>query len=259
MSEHKQFADRVAVVTGGGRGIGEAYCQAFAAEGAAVVSADINGDRAEALAESLRQEYGVEALGLKVDVANEESVSQLFAETEKKFGRVDFLINNAAIMLDVDVPFKPFWETSWAEWSRIMEVNVGGIFLCCKHVKPMMEKQGEGRIINISSDAIWKGYESQLAYFASKGAVAVMTRNLAREFGPLGITVNAIAPGYTLSEAVLESPEMQGVRDSVMKSCCIQRDQRPEDVVGAAIYLCSAGAACVTGQSIVVNCGAIMP
>jgi NAD(P)-dependent dehydrogenase (short-subunit alcohol dehydrogenase family) len=258
MSQSEQFAGQVTVVTGGGRGIGKAYCEAFAAHGSAVVVADIDGERAGQLADSLAA-AGTPALGLRVDVADEESVRDLFARADERFGRVDFLINNAAIMLDVEVPFKPFWETSLAEWNRIMGVNVAGTFLCCKAVKPIMERQGAGRIINISSDAIWKGYESQLAYFASKGAVAVMTRCLAREFGPINVNVNAIAPGYTLSEAVLESPEMQGVRNSVMASCCIKRDQRPEDVVGAALYLCSPGAACVTGQSIVVNCGAIMP
>jgi NAD(P)-dependent dehydrogenase (short-subunit alcohol dehydrogenase family) len=183
----------------------------------------------------------------------------MFELVEREFGRVDFLVNNAAIMLDVDVPFKPFWDTSYDEWNRIMSVNVGGVFLCCKYVKPIMERQGEGRIINISSDAIWKGYESQLAYFASKGAVAVMTRNLAREMGPFNVNVNHVAPGYTLSEAVLESSLMQGVRLSVMATCCLKHDQHPEDVVGSVLFLCGPESSCITGQSIVVNCGAIMP
>jgi NAD(P)-dependent dehydrogenase (short-subunit alcohol dehydrogenase family) len=251
------FKGRVTIVTGGGRGIGKGYCEGFAAHGASVVVADIDGARAEQVAASLREKGGA-AIGVAVDVRSEESVGAMVDRAVSEFGRVDHLINNAAIMLDVDVPFKPFWETSLAEWNRIMEVNVAGVFLCCKHVKPVMERQGEGRIVNISSDAIWKGYESQLAYFASKGAVAVMTRNLAREMGPFMVTVNAVAPGYTLSEAVLTSEEMQGVRESVMRTCCIKRDQYPEDVVGAAVFLCSPSASCVTGQVIVVNCGAVM-
>ena len=258
MNENKKFTGRVALVTGGSRGIGKAYCHGFARHGASVVVADIDSTRAHETATELLQE-GVPALGISIDVALEESVRSVIDHAEQEFGRIDFLINNAAIMLDVEVPFKPFWETSIEEWQRMMSVNVGGVFLCCKHVKPIMQRQGGGRIINITSDAIWKGYESQLAYFSSKGAVAVMTRCLARELGPFNITVNSIAPGYTLSEAVLNSDFMQGVRASVMATCCIKRDQYPEDVVGAALFLCGPESACITGQSIVVNCGAIMP
>jgi NAD(P)-dependent dehydrogenase (short-subunit alcohol dehydrogenase family) len=258
MNHEKNFTGKVALVTGGARGIGHAYCKGFASVGAGVVVADVDGGRAQQTAQELARE-GVRTLAINVDVSDEKQICGMFEQVEREFGRVDFLVNNAAIMLDVDVPFKPFWETSYEEWNRMMGVNVGGVFLCCKYVKPLMERQGGGRIINISSDAIWKGYESQLAYFASKGAVAVMTRNLARELGPFNINVNHVAPGYTLSEAVLESSFMQGVRASVMAACCIKRDQHPEDVVGAVLFLCSPESACITGQSIVVNCGAIMP
>lgn len=258
MDQSRRFAGQVALVTGGGRGIGQAYSRGFAQAGASVVVADIDEKRAQQTARELNDEGG-RALAVTVDTSSEESVRNMFERAEGEFGRVDFLVNNAAIMLDVEKPFKPFWETSWEEWQRIMSVNVGGIFLCCKYVKPLMERQGGGRIVNISSDAIWKGYESQLAYFASKGAVAVMTRNLARELGPFNINVNNVAPGYTLSEAVLTSELMQGVRASVMATCCIKRDQHPEDVVGAVLFLCGPESACITGQSIVVNCGAIMP
>ncbi|HET7232365.1 MAG TPA: SDR family oxidoreductase [Longimicrobium sp.] len=254
MTGNGEFEGRVAVVTGGGRGIGRAICMGLSERGARVVVADIRGEKAREAAAALP----AGGIGVEADVASEESVRSLFDAAEREYGRVDFLVNNAAIMLDVPVAFKPFWETPLEEWTRMMAVNVGGVFLCCKHAKPLMEKEG-GRVINISSDAIWKGYESQLHYFASKGAVAVMTRNLARELGPFNINVNAIAPGYTLSDAVLDSPDMQGVRHLVMNSCCIKRDQHPEDVAGAAVFLCSGAAACITGQSIVVNCGAIMP
>jgi NAD(P)-dependent dehydrogenase (short-subunit alcohol dehydrogenase family) len=258
MPGDRKFDGRVALVTGGARGIGKAYCEGFGRDGATVVVADVLADRAQETADEIRAS-GTAAAGVAVDVSDESSVRSLFDAVEREFGRLDFLVNNAAIMLDVDVPFKPFWETSLEEWQRIMNVNVNGIFLCCKAAKPLMERGGGGRIVNISSDAIWKGYESQLAYFASKGAVAVMTRNLARELGPFAINVNNVAPGYTLSEAVVASPEMQGVRASVMASCCIKRDQTPEDVVGAVLFLCGPESACITGQSIVVNCGAIMP
>lgn len=238
--------------------MGRAHSSGFAREGAAVIVADILAEKANETADELKRQ-GCRALAVSLDVADEASVNAAFDLIDREFGRVDYLVNNAAIMLDVEVPFKPFWETSLAEWNRIFAVNVAGIFLCCKSAKPIMERQGGGRIVNITSDAIWKGYESQLAYFSSKGAVAVMTRSLAREFGPFHVNVNNVAPGYTLSEAVLDSKEMQGVRASVMRSCCLQRDQHPDDITGAVLFLCSLESACITGQSIVVNCGAIMP
>lgn len=257
MTDNKRFDGRVALVTGAGRGIGKAYAEGFAKEGAAVAIADLDYKRAEETARELTDD-GHRAIAVEADVASEESVRRMFDEVTRNYDRLDFLVNNAAIMLDVDRPFKPFWESGWDEWVRVMNVNAGGIYLCCKHAKPLMEKSG-GRIINISSDAIWKGYESQLAYFASKGAVAVMTRCLARELGPFNINVNAVAPGYTLSEAVVNSPEMQGVRHLVMATCAIKREQYPEDVVGTVLFLCGPESACITGQTIVVNCGAIMP
>ncbi len=253
-----EFRDKVALVTGGARGMGKAHCKGFAKGKAKVVVADILGDKAEETARELRK-IGTRAIAVEVDVADERSVENMFSQAMNQFSRVDFLVNNAAIMLDLDTPFKPFWETSYEEWKRVIAVNVSGIFLCCKHVKPIMEQQKGGRIINISSDAIWKGYENQLAYFASKGAVAVMTRNLARELGPFLINVNCVAPGYTLSEAVKESVEMQAVEESILNSLCIKRKQNPEDVTGAVLFLCGPESSCITGQSIVVNLGAIMP
>jgi NAD(P)-dependent dehydrogenase (short-subunit alcohol dehydrogenase family) len=258
MNINKRFLQRVAVVTGGARGVGKAYCEGLVTEGAAVVIADINYKRAQSTAVELVAAGG-QAIAVEVDVASEDSVRRMYEEALDHFQRVDFLINNAAIMLDVDRPFKPFWELDWDEWTRVMAVNTGGVYLCCKHVKPIMERLGQGRIVNISSDAIWKGYDGQLAYFASKGAVAVMTRCLARELGPFNINVNAVAPGYTLSEAVQASEFMQSVKPKVMAACAIQREQYPEDLVGTILFLCSADSACITGQTIVVNCGAVMP
>lgn len=258
MSDSSAFQGRIVLVTGGGRGIGKAHCEGFAAKGAAVVVADIRGDLASQCAAEL-QAKGTRALAVEVDVADEPSVTRMFARVEHEMRRLDFLVNNAAVMLDLERPFKPFWETPYEEWQRVMDVNVGGVFLCCKHARPLMERSGGGRIVNIGSDAVWKGYEGQLAYFASKGAVTVMTRNLARELGPFGINVNCVAPGYTLSGAVRDSDFMQSVKPKVMASCCIQRDLYPADVTGSVLFLCGPESACITGQSLVVNCGAIMP
>ena len=252
------FHDKVAIVTGGGRGIGAAYCEALAQHGATVVVADIDPKASQETATTIVKDGG-DAHALRLDVGSEESVRQAIKHIDARYGKVDFLINNAAIVLDVKKPFKPFWEIEWEEWARVMAVNAGGIYLCCKYVKPIMEKQGGGRIVNIGSDSIWKGYESQLAYFASKGAVAVMTRCLARELGPFNINVNCLAPGLTLSDSTIQSPDMQRVKPLVIASQCIKREQMPRDLVGTVLFLCSDASANITGQTIVVNLGAIMP
>lgn len=257
-ADETYFRERVAVVTGGGRGIGAAYCRGLAEVGAAVVVADIDETGAERTAESIRAAGG-KGLAVAVDVASELSVRTLFSTVQNMYGRVDFLVNNAAIVLDVPRPFKPFWEQDTSEWDRVMAVNAGGVFLCCKYAKPLMEAAGGGRIVNITSDAIWKGYDGQLAYFASKGAVAIMTRCLAREMGPYNVNVNAVAPGRTLSESVLASEFMKDTQQAVMDSCAIKRQQYPEDLVGTILFLCGPSSACITGQTIVVNCGAVMP
>jgi NAD(P)-dependent dehydrogenase (short-subunit alcohol dehydrogenase family) len=249
---------RVAVVTGGARGIGEAYVEGFARRGDTVVIADNDVGRAKETLRRLRGE-GLEVYAQAVDVGDQTSVATLFEWVETTLGRVDFLINNAAIMLDLQQPFKPFWQTQWSEWCRILEVNAGGVFLCCREVWPMMSQQQSGRIVNISSDAIWKGYDLQLAYFASKGAVATMTKCLAREFGSINVNVNAIAPGFTLSESVLQSSFMQEVaRPSVAATLAIKHEQQPKDLVGTALFLCGPESRCITGQTIVVNGGAVM-
>lgn len=250
-----RFKDKVAVVTGGGTGMGKSHCRGFLEEGARVVVADIDYESARKVAEP----YGDRAVAVRVDVSREEEVEDMYRQAQERFGTVDYLVNNAALLLGVERPFKPFWELGYDEWNRVMGINAGGIFLCCKHAKNIMAPRNEGRIVNISSDAIYKGYESQLAYFASKGAVSVMTRNLARELGQFNINVNAVAPGYTLSESTLASPEMNRVAPLIMASNCIKYDQLPEDVTGAVLFLCSPESRCITGQSIVVNCGAIMP
>ena len=258
MTTDSWFVGKVALITGAGRGIGKAYCKGFLDAGASVVVADIDYERARATASEL-DSGGGQVVAIGVDVASEASVIRMYEQVIKRFGGVDFLVNNAAIVLDVERPFKPFWELEWDEWNRVMAVNAGGVFLCCKHIKPIMERQGGGRIVNITSDGIWHGYADQLAYFASKGAVAVMTRCLARELGPFNINVNAVAPGLTWSEATRASEFLQSIKDEVIARCALRREQFPEDLVGTVLFLCSPASACITGQTIVVNCGSIMP
>jgi NAD(P)-dependent dehydrogenase (short-subunit alcohol dehydrogenase family) len=249
---------RVALVTGSARGIGSAYARGLASHGATVVVADVLEDRAKVVADTLRSE-SLSATSVRLDVSDEDSVQDAMASIDSEYGRLDILVNNAAIMLDLERPFKPFQETTWVEWCRVMEVNAGGPFLCCRAAYPLFARQGTGRVVNITSDGIFKGYDLQLAYFASKGALNVMTRCLARELGEIGVSVNAIAPGFTMSEAVRENSFMQSVaRPSVAASCALKHEQVPEDLVGTLLFLCGPASACITGQTLVVNCGAVM-
>jgi 3-oxoacyl-[acyl-carrier protein] reductase len=247
---------RCAVVTGSAQGIGFAYARGFAKSGYRTILSDIDGPALARATASLQAE-GLSGDYCECDVSDERQVSALF-ESVAGYGQLRVLVNNAAIVLGLPRPFKPFYETELSEWNTIMGVNAGGTFLCCKYAWPLFAQDQEGSIINVTSDAIWKGYEDQLAYFASKGAVAVMTRSLAREFGAIGVRVNAIAPGMTLSASTLQSQQMQDVRPLVERSCAIQREQHPDDLVGTAIFLASEASACITGQTIVVNCGAVM-
>jgi NAD(P)-dependent dehydrogenase (short-subunit alcohol dehydrogenase family) len=249
------FASKIVVITGAARGMGTAYARAFHERGAVVFVADINSGAAAEVAAQL----GARAHAIDVDVSDEERVAALFEEVENRYGRLDVLINNAALMLDVEKPFKPFWELNLAEWRRVMDVNAAGVFLCTKHALPLLKRADGGKVVNVSSDAIWHGYAGQLAYFASKGAVAVMNRCLARELGEFNINVNAIAPGLTESESVRASEFLRNLKPMIQESRALKRDQVPQDLVGTVLFLCSPESACITGQTIVINSGGIMP
>jgi NAD(P)-dependent dehydrogenase (short-subunit alcohol dehydrogenase family) len=246
--------DRVAIVTGAARGIGQAYCLALAREGAHIVAADLL-PCAETVAQV--QQAGGDAVGMTVDVADAQSTQAMAAQTCERFGRIDILVNNAAIYGGLKLT--PFEQIPEAEWDRVMAVNVKGVWLCCKAVMPTMKQQGRGKIINISSDTIWMGVPMFLHYVASKGAVFAFTRALARELSGTGITVNTITPGYTMTEAAqgIADPEtVSRLRAWVVDQQIIKRHEEPADLTGTVVFLASEDSDFITGQTINVNGGA---
>jgi NAD(P)-dependent dehydrogenase (short-subunit alcohol dehydrogenase family) len=249
-----RLSGKTAVVTGGAQGIGRALATRLAQDGAAIVLADI--EEAAAAAQALSA-AGHRARGVAADVTSSEDLARVVAEARAAFGGIDILVNNAAYFSSIEPT--PFEEIDPAAWRRAMDVNTLGVFLACRACVPEMKRRGGGRIINLASGAPIKGLPFMLHYVTSKGAVIALTRALARELGPHNITVNALAPGFTLSENVLKNTEhVARFRDAVVKSRAIQRDEYPEDLVGAASFLASDDAAFMTGQTVVVDGGSAM-
>ena len=241
---------KVAVVTGGSRNIGAFYSRHLAAEGARVVVADVlDGTK---VVKEIEKAKG-QAIALKVDVSKEEDTVRMAEKTVKRFGRIDILVNNAAIFLSINR--RPFYDLSAEEWDQLSSVNIKGPFLCAKSVFPQMSKQKSGKIINISSTTALAGTPMFLHYVTSKAALIGMTRAMAREVGKFGICVNAIAPGLVDHEGQTVPKEFTEFQ---LKARSFKRLQTPDDLTGTLVYLASSDSDFVTGQTLVVDGGSIL-
>ena len=244
---------RVAIVTGAGRGIGVHYAKALAEQGAKVCCSDIL-DTENTV--NIIKQAGGEAIGNRCDVTKPDQVRAMVAETVEAFGKVDIMVTNAAIFADLQQ--RSFLEIPEEEWDRVMAVNTRGVFSCVKAVVPEMIKNGYGKIVNIASGTVFKGTPMMLHYVSSKGAMVAFTRSLSRELGEHNISVNAIAPGLTMSEKLVGDKQWLDMKDANAQTRALKRDEVPEDLIGTLVYLSSPDSDFVTGQTIVVDGGSAM-
>ncbi len=229
---------KVAIVTGGAQGIGRAIADALSADGAEVVIADLDPPEG----------------GVRADVSSEEDVVRMVDGVGGSHGRIDILVNNAGLY--ASLAMRPFTEIPLEEWRHVMDVNVASMFLTCRAVVPVMRANGGGKIVNISSGTPFRGVPFLLHYVTSKGAIVALTRALAKELGKDGIHVNCVAPGFTMSDGVKANPEVvEKLRDASVAARTLQRDQVPEDVAGAVVFLCTPAADFITGQTMVIDGG----
>jgi len=246
---------RVAILTGGAKGIGAHYAKTLAAEGARLMIADV-ADGKE-LAEMLAREHGANSVASSVtDVSEEAAVKALVGKTMDRFGKIDILVNNAALFAPLTE--QKVTEIDTALWDRVMAINVRGVFLMTKHVAPHMIAQKYGKIINISSGTVARGIPLMAHYVSSKGAVTAFTRATSRELGEFNICVNNLAPGFTLSDTVInENPgHLEHSRQPSIARRALKRDEYPEDLLGALVFLASKDSDFITGQTIAVDGGA---
>lgn len=249
------FKDKVAIITGAGRGIGQEIALRFSQEGATTVIVDIAGETAAAVCKEI-VDAGREAISVSADLSKEDAVRKMVETTIDKYGRIDILVNNAGISPKKEGRRPNLTEISPEEWNEVITVNLGSVFLCTKTVLPYMMKQKSGRIISISSSsALDGGFLAGPHYVASKGAISALTMNLVREVAPYGITVNAVAPGRTQTPmALLTSNEKN---KEAMQRIPLGRFATPEDIANAVLFLASENSGYITGTTLNVTGGSV--
>jgi 3-oxoacyl-[acyl-carrier protein] reductase len=251
-----RLENKVAIITGAAHGIGKAYARRFAEEGAHVVVADIDAQGGEATVKALN-EAGFSAWARTTDVRDYASVEALIGETVGNFGRIDVLLNNAAIYVTQTLWKGPVEELALDEWDRVIEVNLKGVFICSKAVIPVMKRQRSGKIINIASGTFFSGSGNMPHYTTAKGGVVALTRVMARQLGEWQINVNCMTPGSTMSEENVTGDVLARREGSIGKRC-FKRVETPADIVGTAVFLASSDSDFITGQLLVVEGGGIM-
>lgn len=244
------------IITGAAHGIGKAYARRFAEEGAHVVIADIDHQGGQAAAKALT-DAGFSAWARTTDVRIYSDVEGLMREAVDKFDRVDVLLNNAAIYVTQKLWKGAVEDLDLAEWDRVIEVNLKGVFLCSKAVIPIMKRQRSGKIINIASGTFFSGSGNMPHYTTAKGGVVALSRVMARQLGEYGINVNCMTPGSTMSEDSVTEEVLKRREGSVEKRA-FRRIETPADIVGTALFLASSDSDFVTGQLLIVEGGGIM-
>lgn len=249
-----RLKDKVAIVTGSARGMGRVFALRFAKEGAKLTVCDVLDCRP--VAEEIKAAGG-EALALKTDVTSEKDAAEMAKKTVERFGRIDILVNNAAVIGTIETKdfVKPVEEIVSADWDRILAVNIKGVFLCSKAVIPYMKKQGGGKIVNMASTVAFSGLPHFIHYSTSKGGVVTMTRGLAWALGEFNINVNAVAPGLIMTEAMQGAYTPEFYQEMVATKQLIHKNVEPEDVASAVLFMASDEADKITGQTLAVNAG----
>jgi 3-oxoacyl-[acyl-carrier protein] reductase len=252
-NEYRGLRDRVVIITGGGQGIGRNHAKRFAEQGSHIVIAEFNGDAGRNVEREIN-DAGGSALFVETDVSNTESTLNMADQALKKFGRIDCLINNAALFSKITMG--PFWDLPEAEWRAAMDVNITGAFLCSRAVVPTMQERKWGRIINVSSGTVTMGRENYLHYITSKSAVIGMTRAMARELGNWNVTVNTFWPAVTKTE--VERPSVpNALFEKFAEMQCIHRLSDMDDLSAGVMFICSDDAGFMTGQGLAVDGGIV--